>query len=115
MCIHAKLPIRVKAAEFDRNQRIRATMDKARSGREVLNELLSKVLPTILEEDFVNNTQEKYSKKIPIITLKKMIHPQRQNPLHLQKILLLGKEKHWPWDLAIHCENQHTLVISQYH
>mmetsp|Transcript_1032 Transcript_1032/g.2163 ORF Transcript_1032/g.2163 Transcript_1032/m.2163 type:complete len:349 (-) Transcript_1032:533-1579(-) len=50
--IHAKLPchIRVQAAKFDRNQRIRVTMEKAKNGRDLLKELHSKVLPTILEE-----------------------------------------------------------------
>ncbi len=51
--IHAKLPchIRVEAANFDRNQRIRDTMKKAKSGIDALNELNNKISPTILEEE----------------------------------------------------------------
>ncbi|KAK1737752.1 hypothetical protein QTG54_011524 [Skeletonema marinoi] len=51
--IHAKLPchIRVQAAKFDRNQRIRATMEKAKNGRDLLKELHSKILPAMLEEE----------------------------------------------------------------
>ncbi len=85
--IHAKLPchIRVKAAKFDRNQRIRATMDKARSGREILNELHSKVLPTILEEDSDNNTQEDDSP-----TATKPPPSAKKNPSRKRKALAVG-------------------------
>jgi len=58
--IHAKLPchIRVQVAKFDRNQRIRDAMAKAKSGRDALDELHSKVLPRILDEECSSDAQE---------------------------------------------------------
>eukprot|EP00986_Skeletonema_menzelii_P017125 scaffold17631_cov148-Skeletonema_menzelii.AAC.1 len=58
--IHAKLPCHIRAqdAKFDRNQRIRATMEKARSGKETLDELHSKIVPTILEDESAIDIQE---------------------------------------------------------
>ena len=51
--IHAKLPshIRVHATNFDRNQRIKETMQKAKSGRAALDELNEKISPEIIDEE----------------------------------------------------------------
>jgi hypothetical protein len=51
--IQAKLPchIRAEVANFEKRERIRDTMKKAKRGRDALNELHRKISPTILEKE----------------------------------------------------------------
>ena len=57
--IHAKLPchIRVQATKFDRNERIRTTMEAAKRKRDALEDLHEKISPVILDSSS-NTAQE---------------------------------------------------------
>ena len=80
--IHAKLPchIRVEVANFDRNQRIRDTMKKAKSGIDALNELHDKISPTILEDSNANEAPANDSPPAPAIsTPTNAAPPQKRN------------------------------------